>query len=124
MFLGGGFGAVCRVLLGQAALHAWPGALMPWGTLGVNLLGSLLVGIIAGALAGGWSLSHHGRLIIISGFLGGFTTFSACMLESLNLMQTGQWSAALLNSLGSVLAGLLLVFAGFALGKALSSVWA
>ncbi|WP_137180066.1 CrcB family protein [Roseomonas sp. AR75] len=74
--LGGSLGAVSRHLVSVAALELL-GAGWPWGTLTVNVLGSAAIGIAAGA-----GLEGPGRLLLVTGFLGGFTTFSAFSLET------------------------------------------
>jgi CrcB protein len=74
--LGGSLGAVSRHLVSVAALELL-GAGWPWGTLTVNVLGSAAIGLAAGA-----GLEGAGRLLLVTGFLGGFTTFSAFSLET------------------------------------------
>ena len=85
----------------------------PLGTLAVNLAGSFLIGLVAPAL-----LRHDAwRLLVVTGLLGGFTTFSAFSLETLALLQTGRNGAALLYVVFSVFGGLLCAALGFALGR-------
>jgi len=74
--LGGATGSVVRYLVSVLAL-AWFGAGFPWGTLMVNILGSAAIGVAAGA-----GLEQQARLLLVTGFLGGFTTFSAFSLET------------------------------------------
>lgn len=85
----------------------------PWGTLIVNIAGSFVIGAIA-ALAGS-HISNEVRLFAAVGFCGGFTTFSAFSLQTLNLIEAGQWAAVALNVAGSVGACLFAVWAGYAL---------
>ncbi len=89
--LGGALGSMARVAA-QAAL-ASRSTLFPWGTLGVNVLGSLIIGFLAGL----WlhlPTQSPWRLFAMAGFLGGFTTFSSFSLENLNLLRAGRvWSA-------------------------------
>ena len=97
--LGGAIGSVSRYLLG-----AWIGprtAGFPWGTLLINVSGSLLLGFLVRALAG---RSHAPALAagLTVGFCGGFTTFSAFSLETVLLLQRGTWFRALLYALVSV----------------------
>lgn len=101
--LGGALGSVLRHLVSLGALALF-GAAFPWGTLAVNLLGSALIGVAGGlGLGGGW------RLFVVTGVLGGFTTFSAFSLETGLLFERAPWLAALY--VGATLAGGLCAFA-------------
>jgi CrcB protein len=110
VMLGGALGAGARHLAGVAQLR-WLGPGFPWATLFVNLLGSLLMGLLAGWLvrAGG---SEQARLFLAVGILGGFTTFSAFSLELGLMLQRGELAPAMAYMLASVIGGLLLLFAG------------
>ena len=101
VFTGGGLGAVCRFLL-TTALAGKLGN-FPLGTLTANFLGSLLMGLVVGLLAGRFDSV---RLFVAVGFLGGFTTFSSFSSETLALIQNGQIFAAAANIIVSVAAGL------------------
>lgn len=103
VFLGAGFGGVLRHGVNLVALRL--GQNFPWGTLGINVLGSVLMGVVTGwfALRGG---SPQARLFLATGMLGGFTTFSTFSLEAFTLVEGGEWGAALAYVLVSVLAGL------------------
>ncbi|WP_245517575.1 CrcB family protein [Methylorubrum sp. Q1] len=81
------------------------GASFPWGTLGINVAGSVLMGIVTGwfALRGG---PPQARLFVATGILGGFTTFSTFSLEAFTLMERGDGLAAIAYVLVSVLAGI------------------
>ena len=118
VFVGGGIGAMLRYAVNRLAFHLiGPG--FPWSTLLVNVLGSLSMGLLIGALAavpGG--VSHHMRLFLATGLLGGFTTFSAFSLDALTLWERGQLGAALVYVLASVILSLLAVAAGFFLSRA------
>jgi fluoride exporter len=107
---GGGAGAVARYLVG-VWVQGWAGAAFPWGTLGVNLLGCLLLGgamrVMEGAAA-----SPEVRGLVTVGFLGAFTTFSTFSLEAVVLLQRGEWLRAAAYVGASVVFGL----AGLALG--------
>ena len=87
--LGGAAGSVARYLVSVASLAAF-GAAFPWGTLAVNIAGSAAIGVAAGA-----GLEGHARLLLVTGFLGGFTTFSAFSLETGALFERSPWLAAL-----------------------------
>ena len=110
VMLGGALGAGARHLAGLAGLR-WLGPGFPWATLFVNLLGSLLIGLLAGWLlrAGG---SEQARLFLGVGILGGFTTFSAFSLELGLMLQRGELAPAAAYVLASVVGGVLLLFAG------------
>lgn len=109
--LGGAIGSVCRYLLTKAVQHHWIGA-FPWGTMAVNLIGCLFIGLLYGLFDKYDILSADMRLLLTVGLCGGFTTFSTFMNESLALMRGGE---ALLSALyigGSIALGLLAVFIG------------
>ena len=118
VMLGGALGAAGRFWLGGALLRQF-GAGMPWGTLAANLIGSFAVGYIAVWLEGRGQAALYWRAFLIVGLLGGLTTFSALMLESL-LFARAQRNDLLLAYLGGTLvAGLLLVWAGARLAEAM-----
>jgi fluoride exporter len=94
VMLGGAVGAGARYLVGTATLRAWgPG--LPWGTLVANLLGGLLMGVLAGSLARIGQGGEQARLLLGVGVLGGFTTFSAFSLDTVNMLQRGDLGLAL-----------------------------
>jgi CrcB protein len=97
--LGGALGSVLRYLLSVVAM-ATLGAAFPWGTLAVNILGSAAIGVAAAA-----GLEGQARLLLVTGFLGGFTTFSAFSLETGLLLERSPPLAALYVA-ASVLLGL------------------
>lgn len=103
VFLGAGLGGMARHGVGLAALRF--GTAFPYGTMGINILGSVLMGVLAGwyAMRGG---SQSLRLFLATGVLGGFTTFSSYSLESVLLLERGEVGAALIYILGSVVLGL------------------
>lgn len=95
VFAGAGLGGLCRRLVGEG-LARWT-ALPPLGTLLVNLFGCFLIGIVAGWLEWRTDLPREIRLLLITGFLGGFTTFSAFALETVSLFsQRSGWALAAL----------------------------
>jgi CrcB protein len=119
VFLGGGLGAVARWIFGLATAR-WLGTVWPWGTLGVNILGSFAMGLVMVLLMRGSSLSagaENWRLFLATGILGGFTTFSAFSLDSARMIETGQWGQAALYGLISVVVSVAALFAGMALGR-------
>ncbi|GJM22445.1 MAG: putative fluoride ion transporter CrcB [Planctomycetota bacterium] len=111
--VGGALGAVGRHVLAQWA-QARAGADFPVGTLLVNLLGCLLLGAIAAALAHGPAAQERWRLLLGVGLLGSFTTFSTWSFENLALIEHGRWGAAALNVFGQLLLG----FAALMIGRA------
>jgi fluoride exporter len=114
VFLGGGLGAALRhgVNLGAARLL---GTNFPYGTLTVNVVGSLAMGLLAAWFAFEGGPSQHWRLLLTTGVLGGFTTFSTFSLDAALLYQRGQFGLAALYILASVAAGIGGLFAGLAL---------
>jgi fluoride exporter len=110
IFLGGGLGALTRhySVLGAARLL---GDAFPYGTLFVNVLGSFLIGVIIELGALKWQVSPELRALMVTGFLGGFTTFSAFSLDVLKLADTGHATAAAVYAGASVFLSLLAVFA-------------
>ncbi len=110
VFLGGGLGSVSRYALGKVVNEAWPN-LFPLGTLAVNALGCLVIGFLY-ALFDKQLAPSGMRLFLMTGFLGGFTTFSTFGLESVTLARSGDMPIALLNILISIILGLGLVILG------------
>jgi len=113
--LGGGFGAACRYLL-SAALMRGAVSGFPFATWLVNVSGCFLIGLWAGLAARYAWLNGDLRLLLVTGVLGGFTTFSAFGLESLHLLRRGEWLLAGLYVGGSVMIGLGMVLLGWWLG--------
>ena len=111
VMLGGALGAAGRFWLGGALLRQF-GSGIPWGTLAANLIGSFAVGYIAVWLEGRGPAALYWRAFLIVGVMGGLTTFSALMVESV-LFARAQRHDLLLGYLGGTLvAGLMLVWAG------------
>ena len=96
-----------------------PGA-FPWGTLPMNLSGSLVLGILFALATERGVLPANIRGPVMIGFLGAYTTFSTLMLESWRLWEDGAVGLALANALGSVVLGLVAVFIGLTIGRALA----
>ena len=93
------------------------GSAAPYATAAVNLIGAFIIGLLAGAMSGQrLALSPAERALYLTGILGGFTTFSSFMLDSLVLWQSGATSKAIANLSGQLLAGCVLVLAGYRLG--------
>ena len=114
----GGFaGSVSRYLLTKFVAAKWPMA-FPWGTFSVNILGCFLIGIIMG-LSFQSAMSTQTRLLLATGFCGGFTTFSTYSLEIFELYQRGEAGISLLYLFASITAGFLSVWLGLWLVRAL-----
>jgi fluoride exporter len=118
VFLGGGIGAALRhgVNVGAARLM---GIGFPYGTLTVNIIGSLLMGLIIEYLALKGDMSQHWRLFLTTGILGGFTTFSAFSLDAALLYERGQLALAAGYVLGSVAASIAALFIGLLIVRAI-----
>jgi fluoride exporter len=111
VFLGGGLGAALRhgVNVGTAR---WLGTHFPYGTLTVNVTGSLIMGLLVAYLAFKGDHSQHWRLFIATGVLGGYTTFSAFSLDVAVLYERGEIGLAFGYVLASVVLSILALFAG------------
>ncbi len=115
---GGAAGAVSRYLVDDTVTR-WLGTSFPLGTLLVNVTGSFLLGALVALVIERAALPPDVRAPVMIGFLGAYTTFSTWMLDSARLMQGGDWVVAVANLGGSVILGLIAVFAGLAVGRAL-----
>ncbi len=114
---GGAAGSVARYILSKAALSAAPSA-FPLGTLAVNALGCLIMGVVCGLSKGdGAPLSPDAKLLLAAGFCGGFTTFSAFMDESLTLIKGGDFPLCVLYVFASMALGASGLLAGWYLAK-------
>lgn len=116
--LGGAIGSVCRYLVGIWALRQF-GPAFPWGTLTVNVVGSFAIGFMAELIMRRFDMSTDLRLFIITGILGGFTTFSAFSLDVISLVERGATVAGAAYLVASVAISLGAVFGGLALGRAM-----
>jgi len=117
VFVGGGLGSILRHAVNQAS--ALLGLNFPYGTFFVNILGSLVMGLIAGWFALRGEGGQMMRLFLTTGVLGGFTTFSAFSLDAALLWERGQAGATAFYVLGSVVVAILSVFIGLATMKVL-----
>ncbi len=119
--LGGALGSMARY--GCAGLAArWAGVSFPWGTLFVNVVGSLTIGFIATLIStdGRLLVSPDTRAFVLVGMLGGFTTFSSFSLETLNLARDGEWLWAAANAIGTLALCLTAVWLGHIAAAALN----
>ena len=111
VMLGGALGAAGRFWIGEALLRKL-GSGIPWGTLAVNLAGSFAAGFVAIWLEGRGGSAIYWRALVLVGLLGGLTTYSTLMVETM-LMARAQRDAAVLGyMLATLLGGVLLVWAG------------
>jgi CrcB protein len=114
--LGGAVGSALRYNVGRAVTGlAGPGNAFPWGTLSVNLVGSLAMGVLVGWLARGTASPQTGEsvwLLIGVGLLGGFTTFSAFSSELVTLVHRGQPLLAAGYAAASLIAGMAAIIIG------------
>ena len=104
--LGGGIGAIARYKLSGYVLHHSVDWRFPLGTFLVNVLGCLMAGIIAGLIERQGMFSADVRLFLLTGLLGGFTTFSAFGVETVSLLKRGEMSVAMLYVSLSTICGL------------------
>lgn len=114
----GGVGALARYGLGGLVHRLW-GPSFPWGTFTVNILGCFMFGLVWALAETRFAISGQMRLIVLTGFMGSFTTFSTFVFESGMLLRDGQYLLAAANMIGQNLVGLLALFLGLALARAL-----
>ena len=118
LFAGGGAGSVLRYAVGLwVAARTGPG--FPWGTLVVNVSGCFLIGVLATLADEHAWITPATRLALVTGVLGGYTTFSAFGLETWQLVENGRALYAAVNAVASVAAGIAAVVAGVALTRQL-----
>jgi CrcB protein len=115
VFLGGGLGSAFRYLIGLGLNHS--DYLTPKGTFLVNVLGSLLIGLLAGYNLRTMHLNHEYQALLIAGFLGGFTTFSSFAFENIVMLQSGKTFLFLSYLLSTIVFGLLAAATGYYLSK-------
>lgn len=124
VFVGGGLGAVLRYLVfrlidGDVATEDAEGGRFPFATFTVNVIGSLVLGLLAGLSTAdaGPIGSPQPRLVLATGILGGFTTFSTLSLDTLTLTQSGQYFVAITYISTTCVVGLAAAAIGFTLGR-------
>ncbi len=116
--VGGAIGSVGRFWL-TAAMTGLTGPRLPWGTLLINVLGSFVIGLVAGVTLTPARVGLHPdmRIFLMTGVCGGFTTFSAFSLQTLELMQAGETVPALGYAVGSVVLCVVATWCGWLLGR-------
>lgn len=116
LVLAGGSGALLRYLIGRATINLGLTGL-PFGTLIANLVGCFLIGYLSWALVHRWPASSDTQTIVLTGFLGGFTTFSAFSLETLKMLEQGSSWHTFIYVLAKVALCIAFCFAGLMLAK-------
>lgn len=114
--VGGALGSLLRHALGSSMARSAPAG-FPWGTLLINVIGSFAIGVLLGLSESRVGLSPELRLMLVTGVLGGFTTFSAFSWEMLALLRGGQPAHAFGYVVCSVVLGLAAVWSGHALTR-------
>ncbi len=117
VFLGGGLGSCGRYIISKT-INEQIETLFPWGTLTVNLLGCLVIGILIGLIEK-YAIHPYWGLFLVTGFCGGFTTFSSFSLENNLLLRNQQYTLLLVYTLMSLLWGFSGTFIGLILSKRL-----
>jgi len=121
--LGGALGSMARYWMTNA-VAALTGPRFPWGTIAINVIGSFVIGLVAHATTpvGQIPISFDVRAFILVGICGGYTTFSAFSLQTLELARSGSWLEAGGNVILSVVLCLVAVWAGFLVGSHLGGI--
>ena len=115
VFIGGGFGSVLRFIIGKFLNNTETG--VPHGTFVVNVLGSLLIGVILGLSVRNNTFTENQTLLLATGFCGGFTTFSTFAYENHLFLKSGDFTSFALYTITSFVVGFLAVFGGLYLVK-------
>lgn len=113
VMVGGGIGAVLRFQLGRILVTSPSG--WPWGTFAANVVGGLLMGVLAAWLLRAGQGAENMRLLLGVGLLGGFTTFSSYSLELVQMVQNGQGLMAIIYAIGSAVIAVSALLAGLML---------
>jgi CrcB protein len=114
--LGGALGSVARYWA-SLAVYQWLGKDFPYGTLAVNVAGGLLMGLLTELLVARFAVALEWRLLVLVGFLGGFTTFSTFSMDTWLLLSEGEFAKAALNALASVVLCVVAVWLGLHLAR-------
>lgn len=119
--IGGALGGIARYWISGLVARQF-GETFPWGTLIVNVTGSLAIGFFATSTGpdGRWLVGTQGRIFFMIGLFGGYTTFSSFSLQTLNLIRDGEWLYATVNAVLSVVLCLASVWLGHVLALSLN----
>jgi CrcB protein len=119
--IGGALGSMFRYWCSDMAARLM-GETFPWGTVGVNIFGSFIIGAMAAISAtdSRFLISADMRIFVMVGICGGYTTFSSFSLQTLNLLRESEWALAAVNIGASVIFCMLAVWIGYMAGLALS----
>jgi fluoride exporter len=112
----GALGTLARYGL-TGAVHKLKGTAFPWGTLIVNLTGCFLAGLLWALFEGRRPVAGEMRTVVLVGFMGAFTTFSAFILDTGHLIRAADWTSAAANITVQNVVGIVALFAGMALGR-------
>ncbi len=116
IMVGGGAGAALRFVVDGLILSRTRSG-FPWGTMVINVTGSLVAGFLAG-LAGASLIGAEAWLILSVGLMGGFTTFSTAMVDTVRMIEAGTWRRFALNALGMLLLAVAAAMLGLVVGRA------
>lgn len=119
IFLGSGLGGVLRFLMGSFVQRLFNGWMFPIGTFSVNMLGCLIIGILASLAESKGLFQGQTRMALFVGLLGGFTTFSSFGYETFQLLRDGQYFYAGCNAFLQVVLGLVFIWLGFLIGRSI-----
>lgn len=114
IFIGGGFGSVLRFLISNYTQKLWNINTFPLGTFVVNMIGCFLIGVFTSYFI---KIDNHLKFLLITGFCGGFTTFSTFSAENISLWENGNYFILSLYILLSVIVGLAAVYFGLNMTK-------
>jgi CrcB protein len=114
IFIGGGFGSVLRFLISNFTQKIWNINSFPMGTFVVNIIGCFLIGFLTSYFI---RIDSYLKFLMITGFCGGFTTFSAFSSENYSLWENGDYFVLIFYILLSVIVGLIAVYAGLQVSK-------
>ena len=117
--LAGGVGTLARYGLNGLVQDLANRPTFPWGTVAVNLLGCLAFGAIWSATEERWTVSPEAKIIVVTGFMGAFTTFSTFVFETGQLLRGSEWLLAMGNVAVQNFVGIAALFVGLALGRLL-----
>ena len=117
--MGGFAGSICRYIISDLSHRLFNDPFFPYGTITVNVMGCLLIGLLGGVSETGQIFTPEIRALILIGFLGGFTTFSTFGYEIFTVARDGQFVAALTNLMLHLILGFSSVWLGFSMSKLL-----